>query len=143
MKMLIFLTVPHVCNHHWLQDFMGNISLVPGDGDGIFELEEDRSLTGMSRVSIKLLDDDLLTNPQYSLEVSLVFIYANLMIKIGQEYIFFKHFLSFILSENMIITMIIIIIIIINKTKNTTKQNNSKLINYQLLNYVVNIKYKI
>ena len=88
---------------------MGNISLVPGDGDGIFELEEDRSLTGMSRVSIKLLDDDLLTNPQYSLEVSLVFIYANLLTKIGQEYVFFfLHLLSFIKKKKKTTTIAVV-----------------------------------
>ena len=52
------------------QTFVGDIDLVFGPGSGIFELEEDRTINGQSRVSIRLVDDDLLTEMSYDLQVS-------------------------------------------------------------------------
>ena len=102
-----------------------NINLVLGEGDGIFELEEDRSLTGMSRVSIKLLDDDLLTNPQYSLEVSLIFIYANLIIKIGNR-------------EMWVLFSLLCIFVILTGKKYDNNRKKNQLLQWHMISKSVN-----
>ncbi|XP_072050359.1 cadherin EGF LAG seven-pass G-type receptor 2-like [Amphiura filiformis] len=49
--------------------FDGDIELLPGPGNGVFAIDEDRSITGQSRVFIRLLDDDQLTDSSYALQI--------------------------------------------------------------------------
>ncbi|XP_072050358.1 cadherin EGF LAG seven-pass G-type receptor 2-like [Amphiura filiformis] len=49
--------------------FDGEIDVLFGPGLGVFDVEEDRSIIGRSRVSIRLVDDDRLTDSSYDLQI--------------------------------------------------------------------------